>query len=126
MIKNQEVIFGIISAIFIIIYSASYILSDIYLIVYSRTLKSNINKVLPTLSKLNTPSLILSLACLIPHIYTLKSTFSIFDSSSMLLFVLFMATCTKLNFLNKLKIKQYSSIIAYLLIVSLSVHIFFR
>lgn len=126
MIKNQEVIFGIISAIFIIIYSSSYILSDIYLIVNSRTLKSNINKVLPTLSKLNTPSLILSLVCLIPHIYTLKANFSIFNSSSMLLFVLFMATCTKLNFLNKLKIKQYSSIIAYLLIVSLSVHIFFR
>jgi hypothetical protein len=126
MVKNQEVIFGIISAIFILIYSASYILSDIYLISNSKSLKANINKVLPTLSKLNTPSLLFSLAFLIPHIYKLKGNFSIFDSSSMLLFVLFMATCTKLNFLNKLKLRQYSSIISYLLIISLAVHIFFR
>lgn len=126
MVKNQEVIFGIISAIFILIYSASYILSDIYLISSSKTLKANINKVLPTLSKLNTPSLLFSLAFLIPHIYKFESNFSIFDSSSVLLFVLFLATCTKLNFLNKLKLRQYSSTISYLLIISLAVHIFFR
>lgn len=126
MLKNQEVIFGIISAIFIIIYSAPYILSDLYLISNSKNLKLNINKVLPMLSKVNTASLIISLACLIPHIYKLRTNFSIFDSTSILIFVLFMATCTKLHFLNKLKLKQYSSIIAYLLIISLSVHIFFK
>ncbi|WP_250675871.1 hypothetical protein LZ906_011400 [Paraclostridium ghonii] len=126
MVKNQEVIFGIISALFILIYSALYILSDIYLISNSKTLRLNINKILPMLSKLNTPSLLLSLAFLIPHIYKFKNNFSIFDSSSMLLVVLLIATCTKLNFLRKLNLKQYSSIISYLLIISLSVHIFFR
>lgn len=126
MLKDMEVYFGIISAIFILIYAFMYILQDTYLLINSKTIKTTINKILPALSKLNKPSIMLALLFTIPHIYYLKDNASIFNTGYLLLILLFMSTCTKLSFLNKFKINQYSSIIAYLTTISLAVHIFFR
>ena len=44
MFKNQEILFGVISSIFILIYVSIYILQDIYLLISSKYLKSTINK----------------------------------------------------------------------------------
>ncbi|MBC6003778.1 MAG: hypothetical protein E7C86_03285 [Paeniclostridium sordellii] len=126
MFKNQEILFGVISSIFILIYVSIYILQDIYLLISSKYLKSTINKVLPALNKLNTISLILALVFMIPHIYYLREQLTSFDTGYILLFLLMIATFTKIHFLSKFNIKQYSSIIAYLLTINLAVHIFFR
>lgn len=126
MLKGMEVHFGIIASIFILIYSSMYILQDTYLLLNSKTLKIKINKILPALSKLNKPSIIVALLFTIPHIYFLNENSSIFNTGYLLLILLFMSTCTKLSFLNKFKLNQYSSILAYLTTISLAVHIFFR
>ena len=126
MLKNQEIIFGVISSIFILIHVSIYILQDIYLLINSKYLKSTINKMLPALNKLNTTSLILALTFMIPHIYYLKEKLTSFDTGYLVLFLLIIATFTKIHFLSKFNIKQYSSIIAYLLTINLAVHIFFR
>ncbi|MFR9071379.1 MAG: hypothetical protein ACLVIU_13535, partial [Paraclostridium sp.] len=80
MFKNQEILFGVISSIFILIYVSIYILQDIYLLISSKCLKSTINKVLPALNKLNTISLILALVFMIPHIYYLREQLTSFDT----------------------------------------------
>lgn len=126
MFKNQEILFGVISSIFILIYVSIYILQDIYLLISSKYLKSTINKILPALNKLNTISLILALVFMMPHIYYFKKQLTSFDTGYILLFLLMIATFTKIHFLSKFNIKQYSSIIAYLLTINLAVHIFFR
>ena len=126
MFKNQEILFGVISSIFLLVHVSVYILQDIYLLINSKYLKSTINKILPTLTKLNTLSLILALGFMIPHIYYLKEQLTLFDTGYILLFLSILAIFTKINFLSKFNIKQYSSIIAYLLTISLAVHIFFR
>lgn len=126
MVKDIEIYFGVLSAIFILIYAFVYILQDTYLLINSKTIKTTINKVLPILSKLNKSSIILALLFTIPHIYYLKDNTSMLNTGYLLLILLFMSTCTKLSFLNKFKINQYSSIIAYLTTISLAVHIFFR
>ncbi|GAA0861433.1 hypothetical protein [Paraclostridium tenue] len=126
MLKNQEIIFGVISSIFILIHVSIYILQDIYLLINSKYLKSTINKMLPALNKLNTTSLILALTFMIPHIYYLKEKLTSFDTGYLVLFLLIISTFTKIHFLSKFNIKQYSSIIAYLLTINLAVHIFFR
>ncbi|SCI77220.1 Uncharacterised protein [uncultured Clostridium sp.] len=126
MFKNQEILFGVISSIFILIYVSIYILQDIYLLINSKYLKSTINKILPALNKLNTISLILALVSMMPHIYYLREQLTSFDTGYILLFLLMIATFTKIHFLSKFNIKQYSSIIAYLLTINLAVHIFFR
>lgn len=126
MLKNQEIIFGVISSIFILIHVSIYILQDIYLLINSKYLKSTINKILPTLNKLNTTSLILALTFMIPHIYYLKEKLTSFDTGYLVLFLLIIATFTKIHFLSRFNIKQYSSILAYLLTINLAVHIFFR
>lgn len=126
MLKGMEVHFGIIASIFILIYSSMYILQDTYLLLNSKTLKIKINKILPALSKLNKPSIIVALLFIMPHIYLLNKNSSIFNTGYLLLILIFMSTCTNLSFLNKFKINQYSSILAYLTTISLAVHIFFR
>ena len=126
MLKGMEVHFGIIASIFILIYSSMYILQDTYLLLNSKTLKTKINKILPALSKLNKPSIIVALLFIMPHIYLLNKNSSIFNTGYLLLILIFMSTCTNLSFLNKFKINQYSSILAYLTTISLAVHIFFR
>lgn len=126
MLKNQETLFGIISAIFILLHASMYILQDIYLMINSKNFKLAINKVLPSLSKINTPSLLIALTFTIFHIYYSNKTLTTFDSGYLLLFLLMLSTCTKLNFLKKFKLKQCSSIISYLLTISLAVHVFFR
>ncbi|MGL5756219.1 MAG: hypothetical protein ACRCYC_12900 [Paraclostridium sp.] len=126
MLRNQELLFGIISAVFILLYTSMYILQDIYLMINSKNIKLAINKLLPTISKINTPSLIVALVFTIPHIYYSNKRLVAFNSGYLLLFLLMLATCTNLNFLKNFKFKQYSSIISYLLAISLAVHVFFR
>ena len=126
MFKNQEIIFGIISSIFILLHASMYILQDLYLMINSRNLKSTINKILPTLNKLNKSTLILSLVFIIPHIYYVNLSLTTFDPGYLTLLLLMIAASAKLNFLKRFNLKQYSSIIAYLLTISLAVHIFFR
>ncbi|MEG2786573.1 MAG: hypothetical protein RR942_02040 [Romboutsia sp.] len=126
MLKNQETLFGIISTIFILLHTSMYILQDIYLKINSKNFKLAINKVLPSISKLNTLSLLIALTFTIPHIYYSNKKLTTFDSGYLLLFLLMLSTSTNLNFFKKFKLKQYSSIISYLLTISLAVHVFFR
>ncbi|CEJ74532.1 Uncharacterised protein [[Clostridium] sordellii] len=126
MFKNQELLFGLISSLFILIHTSMYILQDLYISIKFKPLKLIINKVLPTISRLNTISLIISLFFTAFHVYLTNSSLSSFSSGYLLLLLLFLSTCTKLSFFNRFKLKQYSSILSYLLTLSLAVHIFFR
>lgn len=127
MIKNLAILSGFISSVFILLYTLLYLFRDIYYISNNLKLKKIINKILPTLTKYNSFFILMILLFTVFHVLALYSIHGFFvNSGYVIIFVLIFII--KFNFFPSKNIISDSSIniYAYLLFVSLLVHVIFK
>ncbi|MGL4797020.1 MAG: hypothetical protein ACRC1Y_03225 [Paraclostridium sp.] len=126
MLENYKILFGIIAAISVVLYSAKYILNDVYSFLKTNSAKARVNDLLPFFSKFNTIFILVAFVFSSLHFYLSFSSSSIFNSGYLTLFlVVFLIT---VKFFNRkfIDLKQYLVMIPYLLLLSIIVHICFR
>lgn len=126
MLETYKTLFGIIAAIFILLYSLKYILHDLYAFLKNKSLKAKVNKTLPFFAKNNTVFISLSFLFSSLHFYLNYSNSSIFNSGYLTLFLVVFLIMVKAFNRKFIDLKQYLLMAPYLLLLSLLVHICFR
>lgn len=126
MIKNIGILSGIISSMFILLYTFLYVLRDLYSICNNKKLKLIINKSLPIFTKYNTSFLLIATLSALFHIASIYNVSSIFYSGYFVLFI--MLFILKITFLpSKKSTTNYNlNSFAYLLCISLIFHLVFK
>ncbi|RDY24718.1 hypothetical protein CHF27_000530 [Romboutsia maritimum] len=126
MIKNIGILSGIISSMFILLYTFLYVLRDLYSICNNKKLKLIINKSLPIFTKYNTSFLLIATLSALFHIASIYNVSSIFYSGYFVLFIMFFIL--KITFLpSKKSTTNYNlNSFAYLLCISLIFHLVFK
>lgn len=126
MLENYKILFGIIAAISVVLYSAKYILNDVYSFLKTNSAKSKINNLLPFFSKFNTFFILVAFVFSSLHFYLNFSSSSIFNSGYLTLFLVVFLIVVKVFNRKFIDLKQYLMMAPYLLLLSLVVHICFR
>lgn len=127
MIKDLAILSGFISSVFILLYTLMYLFRDIYYISNNLKIKRIINKILPVLTKYNSFFILMILLFAIVHVLSLYSIHGFFiNSGYVIIFVLIFII--KFNFFSSKNITSNSAIniCAYLLFISLVVHLVFK
>lgn len=127
MIKDLAILSGFISSVFILLYTLMYLFRDIYYMSNNLKLKKIINKILPILTKYNSFFILVILIFTIIHVLALYSIYGFFiNTGYVIIFVLIFII--KFNFFPSKNIISNSSIniYAYLLFISLLVHLVFK
>lgn len=126
MIRDFGISCGIIALIFILLYSAQYVLRDLYSFSNSNTLKKTINNILPILAKCNSTFLLIAFILSLFHIASLYSIGPFFRSGYVVIFlILFIFKIT--FFPSKKSLYVYNiNFLSYLLIISIIVHVMLR
>lgn len=127
MIKDLAILSGFISSVFILLYTLMYLFRDIYYMSNNLKLKKIINKILPILTKYNSFFILMILIFTIIHVLALYSIYGFFiNTGYVIIFVLIFII--KFNFFPSKNIISNSSIniYAYLLFISLLVHLVFK
>lgn len=126
MLENYKILFGIIAAISILLYTSKYILQDLYAFLKNKSLRSKVNKAIPFFAKSNTFFIVLSFLFSILHFYLNFSSASIFNSGYVTLFLVIFLILVKIFNRKFINLKTYLLMVPYLLLLSLMVHICFR
>lgn len=126
MLKNYSTLFGIVAAISILLYSSKYILHDLYAFLKTNSAKAKVNKVLPFFAKNNTVFISISFIFASLHVYSNYHASSIFNSGYLTLFLVVFLIVVKVFNRKFIDLKQYLTLVPYLLLLSLIVHTCFR
>lgn len=127
MVNNLSILCGLISAVFILLNALFYFLRDLYYISNNNKVKVFINKILPYLAKYNSIFILIIFLFAILHIILMYSINGfIISSGYVILFVLLILIKFYFFSYKKLKFNYGLNILAYLLFISLFVHVIFK